>query len=135
LRPGSARVRPAPAGSPSERTPLDQVFGALSDPIRRGIVERLAHGPCSVTELGAPYDISAPAISKHLGVLERSRLIVRWKIGRVHYCRLAAAPLAEAAFWIEQHRAFWSRQLDALGDYLDREDDRCDPPSKAGKPD
>jgi hypothetical protein len=68
-------------------------------------------------------------------VLERSRLIVRWKIGRVHYCRLAAAPLAEAAFWIEQHRAFWSRQLDALGDYLDKEDDRCDPPSKAGKPD
>lgn len=110
------------------------MFGALSDPIRRGIVERLARGPCSVTELGAPYDVSAPAISKHLGVLERCGLIVRWKVGRVHYCRLAAAPLADAAAWIERHRAFWTRQLDALGDYLDREDNSCDPPVKAGKP-
>lgn len=131
---GSARIRPAQLGPSSDSTPLDEVFGALSDPIRRGIVERLAHGPCSVTELGAPYDVSAPAISKHLSVLERCGLIVRWKIGRVHYCRLTAAPLANAASWIERHRAFWNRQLDALGDYLDREDDPCNPPPRADEP-
>ncbi len=86
---------------------LDVVFGALSDPIRRAIIARLVHGPCSVGELGAPFAVSAPAISKHLAVLERSGLIARWKIGRVHYCRLVADPLADAASWIDRHRAFW----------------------------
>lgn len=134
MRSGPAGVRPSSVAQAAERQPLDEVFAALSDPIRRGVIERLAQGPCSVTQLGAPYDVSAPAISKHLGVLERCGLIVRWKVGRVHYCRLAAAPLADAASWIERHRAFWSRQLDALGDYLDREENRCDPPSKEGRP-
>jgi hypothetical protein len=87
-----------------------------------------------VTQLGAPYEVSAPAISKHLSVLERCSFIVRWKVGRVHYCRLLAGPLADAAAWIEQHRAFWNRRLDALGDHLEREDALCDPPSKAGQP-
>ncbi len=137
MRPGAARTRPVPvAAFPTEgEQPLDEVFAALSDPIRRGIIERLTYGPCSATQLGAPYDVSAPAISKHLGVLERCGLIIRWKVGRVHYCRLVAAPLADAMAWIEQHQAFWNRQLDALGDYLDREDDTCDPPAKAGQPD
>lgn len=113
---------------------LDVVFGALSDPIRRAIIARLAHGPCSVGELGAPFAVSAPAISKHLAVLERSGLIARWKTGRVHYCRLVADPLADAASWIERHRAFWEGQLDALGEYLDREDSGCDPPTQADRP-
>jgi DNA-binding transcriptional ArsR family regulator len=134
LQPGPARTRPDPVASVTERKPLDEIFAALSDPIRRGIVERLAQGPCTVTQLGAPYEVSAPAISKHLAVLERCGLIVRWKVGRVHYCRLVAGPLADAASWIEQHRAFWSRQLDALGEYLEREDEACDPPLKAGRP-
>ena len=125
-RAGPARVRsPLASAAGTEGKPLDEIFAALSDPIRRGIIERLSHGPCSVTQLGAPYDVSAPAISKHLGVLERCGLIVRWKVGRVHYCRLAATPLADAAAWIERHREFWGRQLDALGDYLDREDRAC----------
>lgn len=110
-----------------DRTPqpmamLDEVFGALSDPTRRAIITRLGRGPCSVSELGAPFAMSAPAISKHLSVLERAGLITRWKIGRVHYCRLVADPLARAGAWIEQHQAFWERQLDALGDYLNREE-------------
>jgi DNA-binding transcriptional ArsR family regulator len=88
----------------------------------------------SRTQLGAPYDVSAPAISRHLGVLERCGLIVRWKVGRVHYCRLTAAPLADAASWIERHRDFWNRQLDALGDYLEKEDDRCAPSRQEDKP-
>jgi DNA-binding transcriptional ArsR family regulator len=103
---GTARTRPAPVTSTAGRKPLDEIFAALSDPIRRGMIERLAQGPCSVTQLGAPYDVSAPAISKHLSVLERCGLIVRWKVGRVHYCRLTAAPLANAAAWIERHRDF-----------------------------
>jgi uncharacterized protein YndB with AHSA1/START domain/DNA-binding transcriptional ArsR family regulator len=98
------------------------VFGALADPIRRGILARLSHGVCSVTELGEPFPVSAPAISKHLLVLERSGLIERWKEGRVHFCRLIAAPLQQAGDWIEQHQAFWERQLDALENYLNRDE-------------
>ncbi len=107
---------------PSEAQPLDAIFGALSDPIRREIIARLTRGPCSVTVLGEPHAVSAPAISKHLLVLERSGLIERWKVGRVHYCRLVAGPLQRAGGWIEQHQAFWERQLDALGDYLNGEE-------------
>jgi DNA-binding transcriptional ArsR family regulator len=103
---------------------LDDIFGALSDPIRRGIITRLANGPCSVTQLGMPFDVSAPAISRHLNVLERSGLIERWKQGRVNYCRLVPHPLIRATGWIEQHKMFWERQFDALADYLDREQDR-----------
>ena len=107
---------------------LDETFGALADPTRRAIIARLTEGPCSVGELGAPFAISAPAISKHLAVLERAGLIRRWKAGRVHYCRLLGNPLGRAGDWIEQHRAFWERQLDALEDYLDRETDTCNQP-------
>ena len=101
--------------------PLDAVFGALADPIRRGILARLTHGSCSVSELGERFPVSAPAISKHLSVLERSGLIERWKKGRVHFCQLVAAPLRQAGDWIEQHQAFWERQLGALEDFLNRD--------------
>ena len=100
---------------------LDEIFAVLSDPIRRGIIAQLTHGPCSVTQLSVPFDVSAPAISRHLNVLERSGLIERWKTGRVHYCRLVPQPLTHAEGWIEQQKAFWERPFDALADYLDRE--------------
>lgn len=103
--------------------PLDAVFGALSDPIRRGMLARLTRGPCSVTELGEPFPVSPPAISKHLAVLERSGLIERWKVGRVHFCRCITAPLQQAGDWIEQHQAFWEQQLDAFEDYLNRDEE------------
>jgi DNA-binding transcriptional ArsR family regulator len=128
------KVAPQPSGAPSPAAPpgetgaLSDIFGALADPIRRAIIVQLTGGPCSVTQLGAPFAVSAPAISKHLAVLERCGLIARWKIGRVHYCRLVADPLAQAGAWIEQHQTFWERQLDALADYLDREQGTCDPP-------
>lgn len=99
---------------------LDDIFASLSDPIRRGIIAQLTHGPCSVTQLSMPFDVSAPAISRHLNVLERSGLIERWKRGRVNYCRLVPYALTQAAGWIEQHKAFWEHQFDALADYLDR---------------
>ncbi len=100
---------------------LDDIFAALSDPIRRGIITQLTRGPASVTQLSAPFDVSAPAISRHLNVLERTGLIERWKQGRVNYCRLVPHPLTNAAGWIEQHRRFWEHQFDSLADYLDRE--------------
>ena len=111
-----------------ETAALDDVFGTLSDPIRRAIVAELARGPRSVSELGAPFAVSAPAISRHLAVLERAGLIVRWKQGRVRYCRLVADPLVRAGAWIEQHKVFWEGQLDSLADYLEKEQDTCKSP-------
>ncbi|MGE5269892.1 MAG: ArsR/SmtB family transcription factor [Thiohalocapsa sp.] len=128
---------PTPIGADSGAR-LDAIFAALSDPIRRGIIARLTQGSCSVSELGMPFAVSAPAISRHLGVLEQCGLIARWKTGRVHYCRLLGPPLQQAAAWIEQHQAFWERQLDALADYLDaehrdREEERCDRPPQGSQ--
>ena len=98
---------------------LDTVFLALSDPTRRAILERLAHGEASGTELARPFPISVPAISKHLHVLENAALIVRRKQGRVHRFRLAVRPMREAATWLDQYRQYWETQFDALTDYLE----------------
>ena len=100
---------------------LDTIFAALSDPIRREMLVRLSRSELSVSALSERFPVTAPAISKHLRVLESSGLITRRKAGRVRYCRLRAEPLREAGDWIEQQRAFWNRQLTALGDYLDSE--------------
>lgn len=99
---------------------LDSVFSALSDPIRRAILTRLAEGECSVTTLAGPFLITAPAISKHLRVLESSGLIARRKSGRVHYCRLRANALRRGGDWIQQLNAFWEQQFDSLAKYLDQ---------------
>ena len=101
---------------------LNAVFGALSDPTRRAIVARLVRGECSVTTLATPFDLSAPAISKHLRVLEQARLIERRKAGRVRYCRLRLDPLERAGNWIDEQRAFWEQQLGALDRFLRNED-------------
>lgn len=99
--------------------PLDQLFRALADPVRRRIIERLARGPATVTELGAPFDISAPAITKHLQVLEQAGLLVRHKDGRIHRCRLEPAPMAAATDWIERYRQYWRMQFANIEKYLD----------------
>jgi len=93
---------------------LDLTFAALSDPTRRAIVARLAVAERTVGELSAPFAISAPAISRHLRVLERARLITRVREGRVRRCRLNAAPMRSALEWIARTREFWERRLDAL---------------------
>jgi DNA-binding transcriptional ArsR family regulator len=98
---------------------LDATFSALSDATRRGILARLAQGESSVSELAAPYNISLPAVSKHLRVLENAGLVVRHKDGRVHRCRLIAEPMKDAAEWIERYRLFWEQQFDALARYLE----------------
>lgn len=98
---------------------LDAVFSALADPTRRAILGRLAAGELTVGELAEPFDMSLPAVSKHLRVLERAGLLVQEKDGRIRRCRLDAEPLKEAAEWIGHYRQFWEEQFDQLSAFLD----------------
>jgi len=100
---------------------LDLVFAALSDKTRRDILGRLTGNAISVSEIAAPFEISLPAISKHLSVLENAGLIINEKSGRVHYCRLLAGPMKEASDWLDFYQAFWSNQLDNLEDFVSLE--------------
>jgi DNA-binding transcriptional ArsR family regulator len=97
---------------------LDAVFSALADPTRREIVMRLSEGEASVSELARPFDVSLPAVTKHLSVLERAGLLEHHKEGRVRRCRLVAAPLRVADDWLGTYRVFWQRRLDSLSDHL-----------------
>lgn len=101
---------------------LSYTFAALADPTRRAILARLALGETSVTELARPFEMSMPAVSKHLKVLERAGLIIRSREAQWRPCRLEAAPLQQAATWIEEYRRFWSAHVDALERHLDRMD-------------
>jgi DNA-binding transcriptional ArsR family regulator len=102
---------------------LSSTFAALADPTRRAILARLALGETSVSELAKPFDISMPAVSKHLKVLERAGLIARGREAQSRPCRLEASPLKKAANWIEEYRRFWSAHVDALERHLDRMDE------------
>lgn len=97
---------------------LDKTFGALADPTRRAMIQRLARGEYSVTELAQPFDMSLPAISKHVRILEEAGILVRRKTGRTYHCRLQPQPLEEATQWVEQHRMFWEKQLGSLAAFL-----------------
>lgn len=97
---------------------LDLAFGALSHPIRRGILARLATGEATVAELAEPYKVSAPAITKHLRILEDAGLLSRRKQGREHHCKLEERKMKDAARWIEEQRALWNQRLDRLEQYL-----------------
>ena len=97
---------------------LSAVFGALADPTRRAILARLAEGEASVSELSEPFEISQPAITKHLKVLERAGLISRGRVAQSRPCRLEAGPLREVADWVEQYRRFWEQSFDRLDEYL-----------------
>jgi DNA-binding transcriptional ArsR family regulator len=99
-------------------TPLDNTFAALADPTRRAILARLASGEASVTELAKPFEMSMPAISKHLKVLERSGLIVRGREAQRRPCRLNPQPLREVSDWVAHYRQFWEQSLDRLEEYL-----------------
>ncbi len=98
---------------------LDRTFAALADPTRRGILARLAGGEASVTELAAPFDMSMPAVSKHLRVLERAGLIVRGRDRQWRPARLQAEPLKQVAEWTERYRRFWEESYDRLDEYLE----------------
>jgi DNA-binding transcriptional ArsR family regulator len=97
---------------------LDATFSALADPTRRAILERLAGGEASVTQLAQPFDLSLPAISKHLKVLERAGLIARSRDAQWRPCRLEAAPLHDVSDWVERYRRHWEERLDRLDHYL-----------------
>ena len=97
---------------------LDTTFAALADPTRRAILARLAEGEATVNELAEPFAMSLPAVSKHLKVLERARLITRGREAQWRPCRLNAVPLRAAAGWVEQYRKFWEASFDRLEVYL-----------------
>ena len=105
---------------------LDRVFQALADPGRRLMVERLSHGPASVSELGRPLAISLAAVVQHVQVLEASGLVQSQKVGRTRTCSINAAALRGAEHWISERRSLWERRLDRLGDYLADTDDADD---------
>ena len=105
-------------------TRLDTTFSALSDSTRRAILARLARGAATVGELGKPFKISQPAISRHLRVLEDASLIVRERRGRHRICRLNAAPLKGAGEWFESYRKFWDKAFDRLDQHLKRTEER-----------
>jgi DNA-binding transcriptional ArsR family regulator len=97
---------------------LSTTFAALADPTRRAILARLALGEASVNELAEPFDMSLPAVSKHLKVLQRAGLIARGREAQWRPSRLEAGPLKDVADWLEHYRRFWEQSLDRLGDYL-----------------
>ena len=97
---------------------LDQIFGALADSTRRGMLARLAEGETNITELAKPFDMSQPAISKHLRVLERAGLIERERRGRDHYIRAVPAPAEQAGGWIAHYARMWKLQFDAVEEIL-----------------
>ena len=99
---------------------LDSTFAALADPTRRRILRQLSRGDNCVTRLAKPYGISLPAVSKHLRVLEKAGLIRRRRFGRVHQLKLDAAPMKQAAHWVEEYRKFWEGSLDRLAAYLEQ---------------
>jgi DNA-binding transcriptional ArsR family regulator len=108
---------------------LSTTFAALADPTRRAILARLTAGEASVTELAAPFEMSMPAISKHLKVLESAGLIARGRKAQWRPCSLEAGPLQEVADWVERYRGFWEQSLDRLDDYL-REMKKLEPKKK-----
>jgi DNA-binding transcriptional ArsR family regulator len=108
----------------SDPRAVDEVFAALADPTRRAILERLRQGEASVSELAKPFNVSLPAVAKHVRVLERAGLLTHRKTGRVRRCRIRADRLKLAGNWLETYRDFWSVRLDAVANHLESGEDR-----------
>ena len=100
---------------------LDDTFSALADPTRRAIISKLAKGEASIMEIASPFNMSLPAVSKHIRALEKAGLVARSKRGRVHYCRLNAKPLRDAAKWLVFYQQFWDAKLDSLATFLEED--------------
>ena len=98
---------------------LDRTFSALSDPTRRDILERLARGPASISELAQPFGLSLPGLMKHVRILEEADLVTTEKKGRTRECRLGEAQLDDVSKWVEEYRKRWERRLDRLESYLE----------------
>jgi len=102
----------------SDDDPLSQTFAALANPTRRAILERLAQGEATVNELAEPFDMSLPAISKHIKVLERAGLITQGQKAQYRPCTIDATPLREISTWTEQYRHIWEERFDQMDDYI-----------------
>ena len=113
----SARPLPPPEGDPHARM-LDAVFFALSDPVRRAILERVAAEPALVSELAAPFEISLQAVSRHIQVLARAGLVSQERTGRIARCSLEVGPIFAAATWINHYSEYWQAQFDSLAAWL-----------------
>lgn len=113
---------------------LSLTFAALADPTRRAILSRLSRSEASVTELAGPFEMSLPAISKHLKVLENAGLIQRGRAAQFRPCKIEGSPLREVADWIEQYRHHWEQSLDRLEEYLEELQAAQRQPRKATKP-
>ena len=109
---------PITGAADAEAERLDQVFFALSDPVRRAILQRLDQGPLLVSEIAAPFDISLQAVSRHIQVLVRAGLVSQARTGRISRCSLDAEPLSEAAAWINHYAKYWQGQFEALANHL-----------------
>ena len=112
---------------------LSATFAAIADPTRRAILARLASGQASVTELAKPFDMTLPAVSKHLKVLEHAGLISRGRDAQWRPCRLEAGRLREVADWVERYRRFWEESFDRLDDYLRELQDKPTRPTRPTK--
>jgi DNA-binding transcriptional ArsR family regulator len=120
----AAAVRLAEPGADADNEVLDRVFFALSDPLRRAILERLDSGPLLVSELAAPFDISLQAVSRHIQVLVRAGLIQQERTGRISRCSLDAGPVFAVAVWINRYSKYWQQQFDMLAVTLEEIDER-----------
>jgi DNA-binding transcriptional ArsR family regulator len=103
-------------------TTLDRTFFALSDPTRRGILERLGRGSATIGELAEPFGLTINGVKKHVGILEEVDLVVTAKVGRARECRLGPAQLEAATSWIDDYRRTWQRRLDRFGSYVEKQD-------------
>lgn len=112
---------------------LDRVFLALADSTRRAMIEQLSAGPCSISELAAPYDVTLTAIGQHVAALEASGLVTSEKVGRVRTVTLEARALERAERWLLTHRSRWEKRLDRLGALLAEEDDASAPKKRGAK--
>ena len=101
-----------------QQSVLDSTLGAIADPTRRRILDRLQRGPASISELAGPAGISLTGMKKHIAVLEAARLVTTEKVGRVRHCRLGPERLSRAADWIESYRRHWEHRLDGLEAYM-----------------
>jgi DNA-binding transcriptional ArsR family regulator len=119
----------------AEKSDLDHTLGALADPTRRALLQRLSRGKARVTDLARPFDISLNAVSKHIRRLERAGLVRRHHSGREHILSLRPEPLNEAVAWMERQRSLWNAHLDALDQMLREEEVQASPgPKKKGRP-
>ena len=101
---------------------LDRTFFALSDPTRRGILERLGRGPASIGELAQPFGLTINGVKKHVGILEEVDLVVTAKVGRARECQLGPAQLENATSWIDDYRRTWQSRMDRFGSYVEDQD-------------